>query len=80
MTLDETKHMGKKHKDSKGLLSREEAKAEIIRRGLTVRQWSQDRGLSEKTVFQVLGGRNKGNFGEAHKAAVLLGIKDGVVE
>ena len=28
-------------------------------------------------VYDVLGGRNKGLFGESHRAAVLLGIKDG---
>ena len=26
---------------------------------------------------ELLGGRNKGLFGESHRAAVLLGIKDG---
>lgn len=72
--------MGKGHKTQKKLRSRQEAREDIRRRGLTVRQWSKSHELNEKTVFQVLGGRNKGDFGEAHKAAVLLGIKDGVLE
>jgi len=62
------------------LLSPQEAKAGLHKRGITVRSWSQQNGLSERTVHEVLRGRFKGRYGQAHKAAVLLGIKDGVVE
>lgn len=66
-------------KSHKCLVTRSQAREEIRRQGVTVKQWSQERGLKSKTVFEVLSGRNKGHWGEAHKAAVLLGIKDGLV-
>jgi len=62
------------------LLSPQEAKAGLHKRGITVRGWSQQNGLSERIVHEVLRGRFKGRYGQAHRAAVLLGIKEGVVE
>lgn len=76
MTPNETGRMDKKHKQ---LLTRDQARAEIRRQGLTIREWARQRNLNAAIVFEVLGGRKKGNYGEAHKAAVMLGIKDGVV-
>jgi gp16 family phage-associated protein len=63
----------------KKLLTCKEAREQIRYQGLTVRQWAEERGLSPAVVFEVLGGRKKGNYGESHKAAVLLGIKYGEV-
>lgn len=63
----------------KTFLSRAEARESIRKQGITVKQWSKERGLKSKTVFEVLSGRNRGHWGEAHRAAVLLGIKDGVL-
>ena len=37
-------------------------------------------GLSARTVYDVLAGRNRGSYGEAHKAAVILGLKEGEIE
>lgn len=62
------------------LLTREEARANIRRHGLTIRGWARQHDLDPKIVFEVLGGRKKGHWGQAHRAAVLLGIKDGVTE
>lgn len=45
--------------------------------GITVRQWSRDHGAPERTVYAVIRGDNKGRFGEAHRVAVLLGMKKG---
>lgn len=64
----------------KKLLTRAEAREQIRRTGITIKEWSRQRGLNSKIVFEVLGGRKQGKWGEAHKAAVLLGIKDGVIE
>ena len=58
----------------------DEVRAELDRRGLTVRDWARDHGVSERVVYELLRGRFKGRRGQAHKAAVLLGLKDGVVE
>lgn len=76
MALKGTNYMDKSHKP---LLSRAQAREEIRRQGITIKQWSEERGLNSKIVFEVLSGRKKGYWGESHKAAVLLGIKDGVV-
>lgn len=58
-----------------GSKSLDEVKAEFKRRGVTVREWARQRCLSEKTVYAVLRGDNKGNYGQAHQVAVLLGLK-----
>jgi gp16 family phage-associated protein len=58
----------------------EEARAELDRRGKSIRQFAREIGVSDRIVYEVLRGRFKGRRGQAHKAAVLLGIKDGVVE
>lgn len=49
------------------------------RRGETVASFARQHSLDPPTVYQVLAGKKKGRRGEAHRAAVLLGIKDGVV-
>ncbi len=35
--------------------------------------------MDPATTYQVLAGRKKGRRGEAHKVAVLLGMKEGVI-
>lgn len=62
------------------LLSPQEAKASLHKRGVTIRGWARQNGLSERIVHEVLRGRFKGKYGQAHRAAVLLGIKDGALE
>lgn len=58
----------------------EEVKQDLDRRGKSVREWAREHGISESIVYALLHGRFKGRRGQAHKAAVLLGLKDGVVE
>lgn len=60
--------------------TREEARMDLVRRGLTIRQWSRQNGISDRIVRELLRGRFQGKYGAAHKAAVLLGLKDGVIE
>lgn len=60
--------------------TRAEVRMDLERRGLTIRQWSRQNGLSDRIVREVLRGRFQGKYGAAHKAAVLLGLKDGVIE
>jgi len=57
-----------------------DARRELDRRGKSIRQFAREIGVSERIVYGLLQGRFIGRRGQAHKAAVLLGIKDGVVE
>jgi gp16 family phage-associated protein len=61
------------------LRTAEEAKAEITRNGVTVAKWAIANGISPSVVYAVLKGGLQGHYGEAHRAAVLLGMKDGVI-
>lgn len=53
----------------------QQAKEKLRQQGITARQFADQNGLSPTTVYLVLRGVNKGNFGEGHRAAVALGIK-----
>lgn len=59
--------------------TREQVRKELDRKGKSIREWAKEHGLPERTVYEVLAGRKKGVRGDAHRAAVLLGIKDGVI-
>lgn len=59
------------------LLTPQQAKDSLARRGLAVRAWARDHGVSHAVVYRVLDKRCKGLRGEGHRVAVLLGIKDG---
>ena len=56
-----------------------EVKAEFHRNGISISQWSKENGISVLIVYQLLAGRRVGMRGESHRAAVLLGLKDGEV-
>ena len=57
----------------------EEVRAEFDRCGVSVSGWAVRHGIPRNIVNGVLQGRLKGKRGHAHNAAVLLGLKDGVV-
>lgn len=57
----------------------DQVKAELSRKGISIAKWAAANELSPLIAYQVLSGRHKGTRGEAHRAAVLLGIKDGEV-
>ena len=61
-------------------LTPEQARAELERRGISIAEFSRLHKLNKNLVSDLLNGRKKGRRGEAHRAAVLLGIKDGVIE
>ena len=61
-------------------LTPEQARADLDRRGISIAEFSRKHGLNKHLVSDLLNGRIKGRRGEAHRAAVLLGIKDGVIE
>ena len=54
-----------------------QAKARVYERGLTLKQFAEQNQLTYRTVSEVVRGVNKGLFGEGHRAAVALGIKQG---
>lgn len=56
-----------------------QVKEEFLRSGMTVRAWSLKNRVSASLVYEVFRGRAC-HRGESHKIAVLLGIKDGVIE
>lgn len=64
----------------KQLLTRKEARENISRQGKSLRQWAEENGLKFSTVRDVLRKECPCHFGLSHKAAVLLGIKDGIIE
>ena len=57
----------------------EQARAWLDAQGKSVTQFAGEHQLDLHTTYQVLAGTKKGRRGEAHKVAVALGIKQGVV-
>ncbi|MGO1072692.1 DNA-binding protein [Lysobacter sp. CA199] len=60
------------------LKSPDQAKADLEARGISIAEFARGHGLRYGTVYQVLTGKKKGRRGEAHRAAVLLGLKKGI--
>ncbi|WP_085654360.1 MULTISPECIES: DNA-binding protein [unclassified Pseudomonas] len=58
----------------------EQAREALDRKGMSIAEFSRKHDLNKNLVSDLLNGRIKGRRGEAHRAAVLLGIKDGVIE
>lgn len=56
-----------------------QVRQELTTRGESIADFARRHGLNDSTVHQVLNGRNKGLRGQAHKAAVLLGLKIGTL-
>lgn len=65
--------------EQRSVVTREEVLADFARKGISVRSWAKKHGLTPAIVRGVLSGRLTGRIGESHKAAVLLGIKDGEI-
>lgn len=59
------------------LLTPDQARSALDQEGKTIAEFARENDLLKETVYQVLDGRKKGRRGEAHRAAVLLGIKQG---
>lgn len=60
-------------------LSATQARELLNRQGLTVADFARMHDLNPHIVYRVLAGTLKGRNGEAHKAAVLLRMKKGVI-
>lgn len=57
----------------------EEVNAALTRTGTTVSQIANEIGVDVRIVRGVLSGRLQGRRGDAHRVAVLLGLKEGEV-
>lgn len=64
---------------SRPIRTPEEVRKEFERKGLSISKWATFHRLNPNTVSDVLCGRKKGVRGESHRAAVLLGLKDGEI-
>ncbi|MEO8343377.1 MAG: hypothetical protein ABI536_06115 [Gallionella sp.] len=65
--------------EQKPLKTREDVLVDFANKGISIRSWAIANGLEPGTVHSLLKGRLSGRIGESHKAAVLLGIKDGEI-
>ena len=59
--------------------ARQAARLRMSSAGISIREWAAQHQINESTVYAVLSGQQKCLRGEAHRAAVLLGIKEGSV-
>lgn len=60
--------------------ARKQAREALEKRGQSAKDFAKQHDLNPSTVYAVLSGQSHCRRGEAHRAAVLLGIKDGVIE
>ena len=60
--------------------ARKQAREALEKRGQSAKDFARLHNLNPSTVYAVLSGQSHCRRGEAHRAAVLLGIKDGVIE
>lgn len=51
---------------------------EFALRGVSIAEWSRQRGYSSALVYQVLRGEKKCLRGQSHQIAMALGLKDGI--
>lgn len=60
-------------------LTPEQARAQLDRTGISIAEFCRTHSLNKNLVSDLLNGRKKGRRGESHRAAVLLGIKQGEI-
>ena len=57
----------------------EQVKRELDAAGMTIGDWAKNNNFEPTHVYDVLNGKAKGRYGQAHKIAVKLGLKRGRV-
>lgn len=60
--------------------SPKEAIEDLRRHGMSIAEWSRKNNFNPALVYQVLKSSHVPAYGQSHKIAVRLGIKDGVIE
>lgn len=58
----------------------EEIEREFDRRGVSKADWAREHGIRPGVLYEIFSRRSSCKRGEAHRAAVLLGLKEGVIE
>lgn len=53
----------------------ESARAYFLLHGINRSEWARQFGVDQQAISDLLRGQLKGTWGEAHKTAVLLGLK-----
>lgn len=53
----------------------QQIRADFVKRGITITDWSRQHGYPRNKVYQVLGGQCKAKWGQGHEIAVALGLK-----
>jgi len=62
------------------LRSLEDVEREFDQKGVSKADWAREHGLRPGVVYEIFSRRSACRRGEAHRAAVLLGLKEGVIE
>lgn len=57
-----------------------QVRSELRRSGLSIAEWARRHQVSYSLTHELLAGRVKGHRGESHVIAVMLGLKDGVID
>ena len=52
-----------------------EAREWLARHGVTISCWARSKGFRPSVVASLLAGRTRGQWGEAHQAAIRLGLR-----
>lgn len=56
-----------------------QVREELDRQGVSIAEFARTHNLDARATWLVLSGRNKGRRGAGHKAAVVLGLKAGII-
>lgn len=59
---------------------RDQVKTYFEQHGINAANWARERNLAPRHLYDLLNGKTAGTRGESHRAAVLLGLKEGVIE
>lgn len=60
--------------------SLEEIEREFDLKGISKADWAREHGIKPGVLYEIFSRRSSCKRGEAHRAAVLLGLKEGVIE
>lgn len=64
----------------KKLRTIDDVNAEFEARGISKADWAREHGIRPGVLYEIFSRRSACKRGETHRAAVLLGIKDGVID
>ena len=62
------------------LRSLEDVERELDRKGISKADWAREHVSKPGVLYEIFSRRSSCRRGEAHRAAVLLGLKEGVIE